>query len=242
MRAFVETAEVDAGRDQRQLFAIVANELRYPLVPIRNAAALLQQDVVDIATIRRSAEIIERQVNGMIRLIGDLADVSRMQRGTMEIRRTRALLSTLLEFTLESAQPLANERRHTLSVSVCSEPVYLNMDLLRLSQALLNVIANATRYTERHGEIHVQARREGTQAIVVISDKGIGIAESDLESIFEVFVKSAQGMRFEPGLGIGLYLARHFIEAHGGTVTAASAGIGRGSDFTIRLPCETPAT
>jgi signal transduction histidine kinase len=238
----VEIAEVDVGRDQGQLIAIVAHELRYPLVPIRNAAALLQKDLVDSATIKRAAGIIERQVTGMNRLIGDLVDVSRMQRGTMEIRRVSALLSTLLEWSIESAQPLANERGHTLSVSVSREPVYLDMDLLRMSQALLNIIANAIKYTEGHGSIVVRAHREGTQAIIIVSDNGIGIAEAEQEAIFGLFAKSAQGMRVEQGLGIGLYLARHFIEAHGGTVTAASAGIGRGSDFTICLPCEAPAT
>ena len=238
----MQTAEFDAGRDQRQLVAIVAQELRYPLVPIRNAAALLRYDLVDVATIRRSADIIERQVDGMNRLIGDLVDVSRMQRGTMEIRRARAPLSTLVECVSESAQPLANESGHTLAVSLCDEPVYLNVDLLRLSQALLNIIANATQYTAANGDLRVRAYRDDAQAVIIVSDDGIGIAEVELESIFDVFVKSAQGTRVDPGLGIGLYLARHFIEAHGGTVRAASAGIGRGSEFTIRLPCEVPAT
>lgn len=238
----METAAVDAGRDQRRLVAIVAHELRYPLVPIRNAAALLQHDVVDVATIRRSADIIERQVIGMNRLIGDLVDVSRMQRGTMEIRRERVALSTLVECVIESAQPLANERGHVLTISVCSEPVHLNVDLLRLSQALLNIIANATKYSAGNADLRVRAYREDAQAVIVVSDDGIGIAQAELESIFEMFVRSAQGTREEPGLGIGLYLARHFIEAHGGTVTATSAGIGRGSEFTIRLPCEARAT
>jgi len=234
------TAQFEADRAHSQLIAIVAHQLRYPLVPIRNAAALLQHDVVDTATIRRSAGIIERQVKGMNRLIGDLVDVSRMQRGTLEIRRVRAQLSTLVECAIESAQPFANERGHTLTVSVSKEPVYLYMDLLRLCQAMLNIIANATKYTDGHGNIHVRAHRAGTQVIIIVSDRGIGIAESELDAIFGLFAKSDQGMRVEQGLGIGLYLARHFIEAHGGTVTAASAGPGRGSDFTIQLPCEAP--
>ena len=237
----MDASEVDTDTDQSQLIEIVAHELRYPLVPIRNAAALLQRGLVDVTTIRRSADIIERQVKGMNRLIGDLVDVSRMQRGTLEIRRERTPLSMLLECVIESAQPLTNERRHTLTTDVCSDPVYLDMDLLRLSQALLNIIANASKYTEGKGNIHVRAHREGTHALVVVSDEGIGIAESELESIFGMFARSAQGTRGEPGLGIGLYLARHFIEAHGGTVTASSAGIGRGSEFTIRLPCEAAA-
>ena len=240
MRALMGTAEAEADRAHCQLIAIVAHELRYPLVPIRNAAALLQLDVVDTATIRRSAGIIERQVRNMHRLIGDLVDVSRMQRGALEIRRARAPSATLVECAIESAQPFANERGHTLTVSVSKEPVYLHMDLLRLSQAVVNIIANATKYTDGHGNIHVRAHRAGTQAIIMVSDKGIGIAVSELDAIFGLFTKSDQGMRVQQGLGIGLYLARHFIEAHGGAVTAASAGPGRGSDFTIQLPCEAP--
>jgi signal transduction histidine kinase len=221
----METAEVEAESAHSQLIAIVAHELRYPLVPIRNAAALLQQDAVDAATIRRAAEIIERQANSMNRLIGDLVDVSRLQRGTMEIRRSRTLLSTLMECAIESAQPFADERNHTLSVSVSPEPVHLHIDLLRLSQAVLNIIANATKYTDGHGHIHVRAYRADAHAIIIVSDNGMGIAGPELEAIFG---------------GDGLYLARHFIEAHGGTVTAASEGLGQGSDFTIRLPCEAP--
>jgi signal transduction histidine kinase len=242
IRSLMGTVEVEAGSVRSELIAIVAHELRYPLVPIRNAAALLQRDVVDAATIRRAAGIIERQVTGMNRLIGDLVDVSRMQQGILEIRRARAPLSALVEWSIESAQAFANERGHSLCVSVSPEPVYLEMDLLRVSQALVNIIANATRYTQAPGNILVRAQREGARAMIIVSDTGIGIAKAELEAIFGLFAKSAQGTRVEQGLGIGLYLARHFIEAHGGTVTAASAGIGRGSDFTIRLPCEVPAT
>ncbi|MEJ0085278.1 MAG: HAMP domain-containing sensor histidine kinase [Pseudomonadota bacterium] len=231
-------AEVEADCALSQLIAIAAHELRYPLVPIRRAAALLEHDLVDAATIRRAAGIIERQANGMNRLIGDLIEVSRMQRGVMEMRCIRAPLSDLLECAAESAEPLASERGHTVSVSTPQEPVYLQMDVLRLSQALLNIIANATKYTDRRGHIAVRAHREGTQAIVIVTDTGIGIPPQDLETIFGLFAKSSQGRRIDQGPGIGLYLARQFIEAHGGTVTAASAGIGCGSEFTVRLPCE----
>jgi len=236
----MESAEAEVDDAHGQLIAIVAHELRYPLVPIRNAAALLKHDVVDAATIRHSAGVIERQVNRMNRLIGDLIDVSSTQRGSMELRRSRAALTDLLECAAESAEPLASERGHTLTVSPPSEPVYLYMDVLRLCQALLNIIANATKYTDRKGHIAVRAHCESDHAVIIVSDSGIGIPPQDLEVIFGLFAKSSQAMRIEHGLGIGLYLARHFIEAHGGTVTAASAGIGRGSEFAIRLPCEAP--
>jgi two-component system CheB/CheR fusion protein len=234
----MKIAEVEVDVSYSQCLAVVAHELRYPLLPIRNAAAMLRQPSVDLATIQRVAEIIERQAIGMNRLIGDLVDVSRMQRGVMQIRRERAALSDLLGLAAESAGPLAHERNHTLTVSAPAEPVHLQVDVLRMCQALVNIIANATKYTDSRGNIALRAQREGTHAVIVVSDTGSGIPPQDLEMIFGLFEKSSQGMRIEQGLGMGLYLARHFIEAHGGTVTAASAGPGCGSAFTVRLPCE----
>ena len=225
---------------QEQLIAIVAHELRHPLMPIRNAAALLRQDSPDAATIRRAAEIIERQASDMNRLIGDLVEVSRVQQGTLELRRVRAPFSALVEHALEAAGPMVSECERTLYVSVSPQPVYLEMDVLRLGQALQNIIGNACKYTDKHGHIHLRAQREGAQAVISISDTGIGIPDAELETIFGLFVKSERGGGIAPGLGLGLYLARQFIEAHGGTVTAASPGSGRGSVFTVRLPCEVP--
>ena len=226
----------DAANDQ--FISIVAHELRNPLLPIRNAAALLRRDSVDAATVRRAAEIIERQASDMHRLIGDLVDVSRLQLGAMELRRVRAPLSELMERAIESAGPMLADRDHSLSVSVSAQPIYLNMDVLRLGQALHNIIGNAIKYTVEQGFIHVRAEHDGERVVIFISDTGIGIPAAELEAIFGLFVQAAQGARAEPGLGLGLYLARRFIEAHDGTVTAASAGPGRGSLFTVRLPCE----
>jgi signal transduction histidine kinase len=223
---------------QDQLISIVAHELRNPLVPIRNAAALLRQDSVDADTVRRAAEIIERQVSGMQRLIGDLADVSRMQLGALELRRVRAPLSELIDRAIESTGPMAADRGHSLSVSVTTQPIYLYMDVMRLGQALDNIISNASKYTGEEGSIHVSAHYDEARLIIIVSDTGIGIPEAELEAIFGLFVQAGQGARAEPGLGLGLYLARHFIEAHQGTVSAASAGPGRGSVFTVSLPCE----
>jgi signal transduction histidine kinase len=233
-------AQMEVDVDHGQLVAAVAHELRYPLVPIRNAAALLKHAATDTATVHRAAGIIERQASGMNRLIGDLVEVSRTQRGVMEICRARAALSDLLECTTESAEPLVGERGQTLTVHASPQPIYLLMDVLRVAQALLNIIANATKYTDRHGHISMHAQRERAHAVITVSDGGIGIPSQDLETIFGLFAKSSQGMRTEEGLGVGLYLARFFIEAHGGTVTAASTGAGRGSVFTVRLPCEVP--
>lgn len=228
----------ESGIDSAQLTVLVAHELRYPLVPIRNAAALLRDAPNDPATVRRAAEIIEREASNMNRLIGDLADVSRMQLGTLELRRKRAPLSEVMDRAVESAASYVKDHGHRLSVSVSPEPVYLQADVLRLCQALHNVIANACKYTDRHGHIHIRAQRMGANVSIVVSDTGIGIDTTALEAIFGLFAKAGKGERIQSGLGLGLYLARYFVEAHGGTLKAASAGANRGSEFTIALPCE----
>jgi signal transduction histidine kinase len=212
------------------------------LVPIRNAAALLRQQSVDADTVRRAADIIDRQVSGMQRLIGDLADVSRMQLGALELRRERAPLSALIDHAIESAGPMVADRGHSLSVSVTTQPIYLYMDVMRLGQALHNIISNASKYTDEQGSIDVSAYYDEARLIISVCDTGIGIPQPELEAIFGLFVQAGQGARVEPGLGLGLYLARHFIEAHHGTVSAASAGPGLGSLFTVSLPCEVAVT
>jgi len=227
-----------SGVDGSQLVTMIAHELSHPLVPIRNAAALLGNALHDPAAVRRAAEIIEREANNMNRLIGDLADVSRLQTGTLEMCRKRAPLVELMERAVDSAGPFVREHGHGFSMSVSPEPVYLQMDVMRLCQALHHLIANACKYTNKHGHIHVRAQRNGATASIIVSDTGIGIPASALESIFGLFSRGGHGNRAQAGLGLGLYLARHFIEAHGGTLTAASEGVNRGSEFKIELPCE----
>jgi signal transduction histidine kinase len=221
-----------------RLVAIFANELRHPLAPIRDAAAQIRQAAVDADTLRHAAEIIERQASDMQRLIGDLLDVSRMQVGALDLRVKPALLTQLVERAVESAAPLARERGHTLHVSVAPDPVYLYIDVLRLSQALHNIIVNAGKFTEREGHIYVHSRREGEDVVIEVRDTGMGIPAGDIETIFDLFWRCEQQECSEPGLGLGLYLSRFLIEAHGGTVSATSEGPGRGSIFTVRLPGE----
>ena len=222
---------------QAQLVAILANELCQPLAPIRDAAAMLRQDTIDERTLRHASEVIERRAGDMHRLIGDLLDISRMQAGTMEIRVEPTLLTDLVERAVESARLLVRERRRSLHVSICTDPVYLCIDVLRLSQALHNIIANASKFTDRDGQIHVSARCDESTVVIEVRDTGIGIPAQELETIFDLFWRCEQRERLEPGLGLGLYLARYLVEAHGGTITAASEGCGCGSLFTLRLPC-----
>jgi signal transduction histidine kinase len=226
-----------AGANE-QFIANVAHQLRYPLVPIRNAVSLLKREAPDPVTIRQAVDIIERHTNGMQRLINDLVDLSRLELGTLSLHPVRAEVSRLMELALESIGASANERGHTLSVSVAPAPIFVHMDAMRLTQALYHIIANACRYTDKHGHIVIRAQQEQLFAVITVSDTGEGIRAAELETIFGMFVQSERGRRAEPGLGLGLYLARHLIEAHGGTVIADSAGLGRGSVFTVKLPCE----
>jgi signal transduction histidine kinase len=231
-----DTAASDGVHEQ--LVAIFANELRHPLAPIRDAAAKIRQQAVDADTLRQAAAIIERQASDMHRLIGDLLDVSRMQVGALDLRVKPALLAELVEHALESAAPLARERGHTLHVIVPPDPVCLNIDVLRLSQALHNIIVNASKFTEREGHIHVLCRREDEGVVIEVRDTGMGIPAGEIETIFDLFWRCERQESCEPGLGLGLYLSRFLVEAHGGTVSAASDGAGRGSVFTVRLPGE----
>lgn len=235
MRGFATAAP---GVDDAQLIAMVADELRQPLFPIRHAAAMLSGAAPDAATVQRAAEIIQREANSMNRLIGDMIDVSRMEMGTLELFRKRAPLSELMDRAIESAEPFARVCGHRLSVSVPAEPVYLQMDVPRLGHALNNLIANACKYTDKRGHIYIRAQRHGARVSIVVSDSGVGIPAAQLESVFGLFAQAGQDGPLQAGLGLGLYLARRFVEAHGGTVTAASAGENRGSEFTILVPCE----
>ena len=225
-----------SGVYNAELIAMVAHELRQPLLPIRHAAALLGNAVPDPATMRRAAEIIEREADNMNRLIGDLVDVSRMQAGALQLRCKRAPLSELMERAIESAGLLASDHGHRLSVSVPPEPIYLQMDVLRLCEALHNLIANACQHANKHGHIHVRAQRNGARVCIVVSPTGNGIPDAQREPAIDQIAHAGRGSRVQAGLG--LYLARCFVEAHGGTVTAASAGENRGGEFTIGLPCE----
>jgi len=221
-----------------RLVAVFANELRHPLAPIRDAAAKIRQEAVDAETLRHAADIIERQAGDMHRLIGDLLDVSRMQVGALDLRVKPALLTELVEHALEFAAPLARERGHTLHVVVPAHPVHLNIDVLRMSQALHNIIVNASKFTEREGHIHVLGRLEDETVVIEVRDTGMGIPAAEIETIFNLFWRCERQESCEPGLGLGLYLSRFLIEAHGGTVSAASEGAGCGSVFTVRLPGE----
>jgi signal transduction histidine kinase len=232
---------IAAAARKDRFVAILGHELRGRLQPAKNAADILKRETLDAPTRRSLAEIIDRQIAGMTRLVDDLLDVARQRAGMFRLRLARANVAEIVEHAVDTVRPLIATRNHTLVVSLPSEPVFLDADAVWLSQALQNLLANAAKYTNPGGTIRISATRENDEAVLTVSDSGVGIAAADLERIFELYSQAGQAgtERSAGGIGIGLYLCRLVIDAHGGVIRAFSAGPGGGSEFTVRVPLPT---
>jgi signal transduction histidine kinase len=236
-RRVAQLAEMDRRKDE--FLATLAHELRNPLAPIRNALHVLR-----LSAGRGAAEgvheMMERQVNHMVRLVDDLMEVSRLTRGKIELRRERTDLADVVRSAVEASRPLLEAGRHTLSVNLAAEPLPLEADPVRLAQVIANLLNNAAKYTEEGGRIGVTTRREEDEAVLSVRDNGVGIPAEMLPRVFDTFAKVDRTLkRAQGGLGIGLSLARTLVEMHGGRIEARSDGPGRGSEFVVwlRLAC-----
>jgi signal transduction histidine kinase/CheY-like chemotaxis protein len=227
----------DADRRKDEFLAILAHELRNPLAPIRQVAALFTKPTLTEEQRQWCVEVIERQVQHMSVLLEDLLDVSRITRGTLELRRQPTELSVLMESAVETARPLLDSKRHKLTMGLPPTPVHLNVDPVRTSQMIANLLNNAAKYTDAGGLIRLTALIRDNDFVLTVTDNGIGIPKQDLQTIFQMFsqVQSARE-RAEGGLGIGLALTKGLVGLHGGTITAESAGVGAGSSFRIEIP------
>jgi signal transduction histidine kinase/ActR/RegA family two-component response regulator len=230
----------EADRRKDEFLATLAHELRNPLAPIRNSLQILKMPRLDAGTVERSREMMERQVHHLVRLVDDLLDVSRVMRSKIELRRERVELSMVVARAVETVQLLVEAQGHELTVQLPPESLPLDADPVRLAQVVGNLLTNAAKYTEANGRIRLTAHREGVEAVLRVSDNGIGIARDMLPHVFELFVQANHAAaRSQGGLGIGLTLVKNLVEMHHGTVEARSAGLGRGSEFAIRLPLTT---
>jgi signal transduction histidine kinase len=229
----------DADRSKDEFIATIAHELRNPLGPIRNTSTILLRGASDPAVVRRAAEVIERQSSAMARLIDDLLDVSRIRLGVLELNRKTVNLAEVLRSALEGSRLEAQSNAHQVDVQIEDDPVYVDGDTLRLTQVFGNLLDNAAKYSDAAGHVSVRLSREDTNAVVSITDDGIGIEPGKIDSIFELFAQAGQAgtPRSGGGLGIGLHLARRLAEAHRGTLTVTSPGRGHGSTFTVHIPC-----
>jgi PAS domain S-box-containing protein len=235
-RTRAEEALREADRRKDDFLATLAHELRNPLAPLRTGFEVMKRSS-ERATRERVREMMERQLGHMVRLIDDLLDVSRIGRGKVALKRERVTLKVVLAHAVETSQPLLDAGQHTLSIHLPDEPVFVDGDLIRLAQVLSNLLNNAAKYTPKGGRVDLAVSVEGGQAVLRVSDNGVGISAEALPNVFDLFeqLPEARG-RGQGGLGIGLSLARGLVELHGGTIRAESPGLGRGSTFTVRLP------
>jgi PAS domain S-box-containing protein len=227
----------EADRRKDQFIALLAHELRNPLAPLHNGLQVMRLAGGDANAVAQARAMMERQLGHMVRIIDDLLDISRISQNKMELRRARVLLTDIVSSAVETARPAIEAAGHELSISLPPEPVPLDADLTRLAQVFSNLLTNSAKYTERGGRIWLAAEQRGGEVVVSVRDTGIGIPADSLPRIFDMFAQVDRGIeRSTGGLGIGLALVKGLVEMHGGTVTAASAGPGKGSTFTVKLP------
>jgi PAS domain S-box-containing protein len=232
-----EEALREADRRKDEFLATLAHELRNPLAPVRHATKILDLPAANETQRRWARDVIARQVQHMALLLDDLLDVSRITRGRLELKRDYVELDKLVSTAVETAAPLIEAKNHVFKTQLPDEPVGLNVDPLRMAQALSNLLTNAAKYTDTGGHIEVSARLVEGGVTITVTDTGIGLTDAMLLRIFEMFsqVESAKE-RSQGGLGIGLALVKGLVTLHGGKVEAVSGGLGQGSSFTIRLP------
>jgi PAS domain S-box-containing protein len=231
------TERKEADRRKDEFLATLAHELRNPLAPIRNSLHILKMPKLDEAVAQKTREMMERQVHQLVRLVDDLLDVSRVMRGKVELRRQTVALADVIGRAVETARPLFDSHGHELTIDLPTEPLFLCADPVRLAQVVGNLLTNAAKYTEAKGRIRLAAQRDGPQVRLHVRDTGIGIAPEILPRIFELFVQADHASdRAQGGLGVGLTLVKSLVEMHSGSIEAKSEGLGKGSEFIVRLP------
>ncbi len=231
----------EADHRKSEFLATLAHELRNPLAPIRTGLDLLRMAPRDPAATDRLVAMMDRQLGHLIHLVDDLLDVARITRGKIELKKEPVELQTLVSMALETSVALIESSGHALDVELPSESFTLCVDTTRIVQVLSNLLNNAAKYTPAGGRIALRAWTEAGQAVVAVIDSGVGIPAEALPTVFDMFTQVRSNIdRAQGGLGIGLSLVRRLAELHGGSVSAASEGRGKGSTFTLRLPLEGP--
>jgi len=227
------------NRRKDEFLAMLSHELRGPLASMRYAVRVLRGQLSEADAQRRTQALLERQLERMAYLVDELLDVSRITSGRMRLQRERVDLRIIVSNAIETLDPDIAEHRHRLSTALPDAPLWVLGDRCRLEQVFENLLANAVRYTDPGGELTIWVQPREGQAVIRISDSGVGIAPDALPHLFDLF-KQANGAdpRSMRGLGVGLAVGRDLVTLHGGSVTAASAGPGQGSEFTVRLPTE----
>jgi PAS domain S-box-containing protein len=227
----------EADRRKDDFLATLAHELRNPLAPLRNAVQILALRGDDSAVVAQTNELMDRQIQQMVRLVDDLLEVSRIGQGKISLQKAPVGLAEVVATAVETSRPLIESHRHKLTVMLPDRPVRVEADAARLAQVLSNLLNNAAKYTEDGGRIELIAQRTPKEAVLRVRDNGVGIAPEALPQLFDMFMQIESSTdRSQGGLGIGLTLVRRLVEMHGGKIEARSAGLGKGSEFLVRLP------
>ncbi len=232
----------DADRRKDEFLATLAHELRNPLAPVRNSLELMKRTGSDLQAMEPLRVTIERQIGQMVRLIDDLLDVGRITSNKLELQREPVELGAVLRQAIETSSPVVTAAGHLLHFEPAAEPIALHADPVRLNQVFTNLIVNAAKFTPVPGTIELRVERRDGQAIVNVADTGIGIPAGMLERVFDPFIQVDSSIeRAGGGLGLGLSLVKRLVEMHGGSAIAQSEGVGLGSRFEVRLPCDSAA-
>lgn len=228
-----------ANQRQSEFLATLAHELRNPLAPVRTGLDLIQAALEVTPPVARIHEMMDRQINHLVYLIDDLLDLARVNSGKIVLKKSRHLLGELVQEATETSMPTIEAKGHQLVTDIVDEAIWVNADANRLRQMTGNLLTNAAKYTPQGGKIVLSVQKKGRQAIISVSDNGIGIAAEDIPRLFEMFSQIGRGLgHAEGGLGIGLNLVKRLTEMHGGSVSVTSPGINQGSTFTIHLPVD----
>jgi PAS domain S-box-containing protein len=227
----------ESDRRKTEFLATLGHELRNPLAPICTGLEIMKMVKDDPATMEEIRGMMERQTQQMVRLIDDLLDVSRITRGKLELQTCQVALADVVRSAVEATRPFINEAGHELTVTLPPQPILLDADPNRLAQVFSNLLNNATKYTPERGHIRLTAERQGSDVMVTVKDNGIGIPADMQDGIFEMFTQIDRPLeKGYQGLGIGLTLVKRLVEMHGGRIKVHSEGIGKGSEFRVRLP------
>ena len=226
----------EADRRKTEFLAVLAHELRNPLAPIRHGLQLIRMQAGNSATLDKVRDMLDRQVNQMVRLVNDLLDVARITSGKVELRKQRAHMGDLVKIAVETSMPLIDASGHDLTINVPDELMPVFVDPERISQVISNLLNNAAKYTPPGGKIVLDVTRATGEITVSVTDNGVGIAPQSIDTVFDLFRQVGQDIeRSQGGLGIGLSLVRQLVELHDGTTSAKSPGEGGGSTFMFRL-------
>jgi len=230
-------AREEAVRLRDEFLAMLAHELRNPLAPMRHAVEIMRLQKIEQPILKESAAIVGRQVDHIVRIVDDLMDVARLERGKVMLQRSRLDLNRVVAAAVEACLPQAQAHGHRITLNFDARELPMDADAVRLEQIICNLVNNAIKYTEEPDEIYVETGAEGAEALITVRDRGVGFEPGVAAKLFTPFLQVNPTLaRSEGGLGIGLTIVQRLAELHGGSVSAASEGPGKGARFAVRLP------